>query len=184
MYICSVKVAALTMVGPLAIILLLFLLRGRVAKGVGWLKVRIPKETGFLIAPVVASLSFALCWAPIHHQVEDDSGFVSQRTFPAIVGLFAFVLARFGPFLQPALAARGFYEWRDKIPKMFRWVIAILIPLTVSLVITFQERVTSTSLKEQTVVLLALCTGYLAITPRQGSLAAGFRQTTSRKSNV
>ena len=170
MYFCSASVAVANLAGTIASLCLLWLVRRHVVTAVSKLASQVPSESRFLLAPVLASLLFTLYWAPLHY----ETGLV-QKVFPAVVGVFAFVAQRYGPTFQNVLAARGFYEWRDPISRPIRIVIAILIPLVVSLILTSQERVTAPALKEQFVVILALCTGYLALTPRHGDLGTGIR---------
>lgn len=176
MYLCSATVAGRTLVGPIAaptiVIVLLFLLRNQMLT-------KLPVEARFLVAPVVATILFALSWAAIHYQSTDDSGLLSQKIFPAVIGFFTFVSARYGPAFQRVLVP--FFKVRDKVPSFLRIMIVFLIPLVVALVITFQERVSDTAQKEQIVVLLSLCTGYLALAPRQGDLLSEVRRIVTRK---
>jgi hypothetical protein len=169
MYFCAASVAMANLAGTFASLGLLWLVRRHVIAGVRRFASAVPAESRFVLSPVVASLLFTLCWAPLHYDTED----FFQKIFPAVVGLFAHVSQRHGPALQDLLATRGFYEWRDRFSKRIRIAVAVGIPLAVSLLLTFQTRVTAPAIKEQFVVMLALCTGYLAITPRHGDLRAG-----------
>jgi hypothetical protein len=175
MYVCSAAVALRTLIGPLVAMALFFVLRRRVIKAVRRLTLSLPEETHFLVMPVFTSLYFALYWAPIHYHIGNASGLVSQKTFPAVMGLCAFALSRYGQMFRDKLAVKTFYDWRDKKPRFLRIGIAILFPVALSLAITFQKQVTHSVLKEQSITLITLCFGYLALAPREGSFAVGRR---------
>jgi hypothetical protein len=66
------------------------------------------------------------------------------------------------------------------MPSYARYGIAMLVPLVLSFIITFQDRVTAAAFKEQLVTLVALGTGFLALTPRDGNIPAGVRRRPSR----
>jgi len=176
MYFCSAGIAALSLVGPISILILLLFLRSRIAAAVRYVLIRLPRSTHFLVVPVLAGLCFTLSWAPMHFEISSDQGLVSHRTFPAIVAIFAFVVARHGPSIQRWLQKWRFFDRRDRIHKSLRFAVALLIPLLVSLFITFQVRVTQTALKEQVIVIFSLCTGYLALTPREGRLGTALQR--------
>ncbi len=180
MYLCSAKVGLLTLAGPLASVAVLIVLRRWIAKHIIKLSSRLPQETRFLLAPLVACIVFAFSWAPIHYEAVDDSGLVSQRIFPAIVALFAYSSLRYGAAIQKTLLKTSFFARRDNLPTVVRWLIALLIPLIFSLAITFQNRVSEAALKEQIVTLLALFCGYLALTPRQGDLLLAVHPTAAK----
>lgn len=179
MYLCSVKVASLTMAGPLLVIVGLVVVRRPITAWIKEQTPKLPEEARFLIAPVLATVMFGIAWAGVHYETADLSGILPQRFFPAVVGLFTFAVTRFGPALQQRL--QGFFTVRDRFPAALRIVAALLIPVGVSLLITNQERVSDTALKEQFVVLISLCTGYLALTPRSGDFASGMRDLVERR---
>ena len=175
MYVCSAWVGALAVVGPLILVAVLFVLRRPLARAVARVRERIPEEGRFLAAPITATLVFVIAWAGMHYQTADQSGLVPQTVFPAVVGLFTFAVQRWGPALQRALVP--IFDLRDRYPIGIRLLAAIGIPLVVSLVITFEQRVTATAMKEQVVALLALVTGYIALAPRSGAMLAGIERT-------
>jgi hypothetical protein len=170
MYLCSAKVAALTLVGPLAVTFVVVLFRRTIAKGVEKLSAKIPPSFRSVLGPGVATGCFTMSWSAMHSQTAGATGIVSQRMFPALIGLFTFAMSQFGPHLQRMMP--GFFAFREKLPRILRFILAIAIPAAVALVITYQERVTNTAQKEQVVVLLSMCCGFLALTPRHGNLFA------------
>jgi hypothetical protein len=170
MYLCSAKVALLKLAGPLIISILIFIFRHPIARGISRLGEKLPPDWRFGLPALAAALFFTMSWAAAHAQTSGSSGLVPQKVFPALIGLFTFVVARFGPQIQQSLA--GFFEWREGIPTFLRILAAIAIPIVVSFAITFEERVSQPALKEQTVTLIAMSTGYLALAPRRGDLTS------------
>ena len=179
MYFCSAKVAALTMAGPFIITIIVILLRKPLIKVIGKFAEKLPQETHFLTAPLLATLLFTLTWSAVHYQSDDGTGFFSQQYFPVVIGLFTFITSHYSRFLQRLL--RTFFDRRDHIRLSFRFGLALLLPLFVSLIITFQARVTATALKEQAVLMLSLFTGYLVLAPREGDLLTGMRTMMNQK---
>jgi hypothetical protein len=171
MYVCSAWVGFLTVLVPLAIIALVVVARVPIARGLAALLARLPEEARFLAAPVVATVLFELAWAGVHYETSGQTGLLPQVLFPAVIGLFTFVLMRWNTQLQRALSR--ILALRDRYPMRLRVGAAVAIPLVVSLLITLEPRVTQTALKEQIVVLVALACGYIAFVPRGGDLAAG-----------
>ncbi len=173
MYLCSARVGAMTMVGPIAMIVILFLLRAPITRGTQRLAQRTPENARFLVAPVLATLMFTIPWAGAHYKTSGQNGILPQTVFPAVVGLFTFAVTRWGPALQRRLGR--FFDMRDRVPVPLRMLAAALVPMAIALLITNEDRVTDSAQKEQFVVLLALVAGYLALVPRSGSLAAAAR---------
>lgn len=171
MYGCSAWVALLRVVGPVVVIAALIVLRVPLRRLVRILLGPVPVEARFLVTPVAATLLFVVAWSGMHYATANESGILPQIVFPAVVGLFTHALARYGAALQRALA--GFFAARDRYGVGIRLGAAVAVPLVVSLVITYEQRVTQTALKEQIVVLIGLVAGYLALAPRSGDLAAG-----------
>jgi phosphate starvation-inducible membrane PsiE len=66
----------------------------------------------------------------------------------------------------------AFFERRERLHVALRILITVAIPTLVSLLITNQDRVTDTALKEQFVVLLGLALAYLMLSPKGGVTAA------------
>lgn len=180
MYACSAFVASKILIGPIVITLLLVLFRKPIVRGIGKViaKSKLPIEARFLVAPVIATIFFTCSWSAIHYNSDDGSGLLSQRIFPAVVGLFTFIVFRWEASIQKMLSQ--FFDLREKIPSFLKILSAILIPLLVSLVITFQERVSATAFKAQIVVLLSVCSGYLLLVPRRGDLLSGLKQVVTK----
>ena len=63
-----------------------------------------------------------------------------------------------------------FFRARDVLPKLFRWVLVILVPLMVSLWITAEDRVSNEAYKQQLVVLIGMAAAWVLMTPRTGRL--------------
>ncbi|MBI4318814.1 MAG: zinc ribbon domain-containing protein [Chloroflexi bacterium] len=179
MYVCSMKVAALSVFGPVGLMVLLIVMRQTVT---AWLKTLMPRlhtEARFLVGPVAATALFTMAWAGVHDAAPGRSGLLPQNVFPAVVGLFTFAVGRYGPAVQRALGA--FFDFRDRFPRWMRFVAAMLVPLALSLIITYQQRVSQETLKEQVIVLVALATSYLALAPRAGDLLAGVREMVKKR---
>jgi hypothetical protein len=171
MYLCSLKVGALQAVTPVAMLVLVFVFRSQIKAWLDRFSPSLPQEGRFLFAPVLATLAFLLSWAGLHFDTGEANGILPQRIFPAVIGLFTYSVARWGPDLQRSFD--GFLEGRDRFPKLLRIAAVIVIPLVLSYVITNQDRVSQTALKEQVVVLVALATGFLMLAPRTGDVLAG-----------
>jgi Double zinc ribbon len=171
MYRCSMGVAFQTMIGPLvaAGVALFGVLAMRVP--IGQYILRLRPELRFLVTPLLTTGVFGLLWSGMHSVTAGQSGLLPQTIFPAIVGVFAFAAARFGPEVQKI--ASGFFAARDQFPAPLRAIVALAIPFLLSLVITNQERVTDTARKEQVVVLVTLVTSYFALAPRTRSSTRG-----------
>ncbi|OGF57737.1 MAG: hypothetical protein A2Z21_00905 [Candidatus Fraserbacteria bacterium RBG_16_55_9] len=170
-YMCAAGVALMAVAGPVLVIFLLFVLRAPLAKGLGYIALRLPKEMHFFLAPLLATALYTIAWAGVHYATATLTGILPQIIFPAVIGLFTYAVARYGSDVQRALTP--LLDYRDRFPKWARILAAIAIPLVLSLLLTLQERVTQETLKEQGIVLIALCTGYLALAPRSGDFWSG-----------
>jgi hypothetical protein len=175
MYVCSVKVGALQIVGPLAMMAVVFVFRAWLKAWLDRMSPSLPNEARFLFAPAIATLAFTIAWAGLHYKTTGQSGILPQVMFPALVGLFTYSVARWGPGLQRSLA--GFFDFRDAFPVPIRLVAVIAVPALLAYLITNQERVSDTALKEQFVVLDALAMGFLMMAPRSGDALTGMGQT-------
>jgi hypothetical protein len=166
---CAVGVAAVKMVGPVTVGVIVFLLRGRLAK----LVARVSKNLhpGFrpLIAPTLATLLFLLVWAGSHAHTGGQTGILPQKAFPAIVGVYTFMVVRYSPSLQRKMVR--FFTRRDRVPIVIRIIVTVAVPTAISLLITNQDRVSNTAQKEQFVLLIGLVLAYLMISPKQGDIA-------------
>lgn len=178
MYFCSMKVALLTMVGPIILIVAIIAARAAVTRLSQQLAAKLPADTRFLIPPLVATIFFTIAWSGVHFYTSGDTGLLPQKFFPAVVGLFTYASIRYRELIQNYL--HGFFVVRDQFPKILRVIAAALIPLFLSLIITFQERVSQTALKEQIVVIVAMITGYLALTPFTGRKPAAEKEAAQR----
>lgn len=174
MYACSAGVGLLAMAGPLVTMGVIYVFRRQLTEGAKRLAPRLPLETRFLIAPTIATAIFVISWAGMHYATAGETGLLPQRFFPGAIGLFTYVVTRFGSSLQARLGP--FFDFRDRYPSKARFAAAILLPLVISLVITAEARVSQTAMKEQLVVVISLATGYLAVAPRSGDLLSGVRR--------
>ena len=168
MYFCSAFVAFKTLIGPIIFMALIFIFRKIIFKTVKQLKSIIPSDFQFLLNPLVATLIFTILWAGSHFTTSHKIGIMGQRSFPVVVGLFAYITSNYYKLIQEKLAK--FFKIRDKFPKIIRYIIAILIPIVLSLVIAFQDRVSEVALKEQFIVLVSLVSGYLVLIPKKGTI--------------
>ncbi|MBN1152228.1 MAG: hypothetical protein JXA58_03365 [Dehalococcoidia bacterium] len=164
MYLCSMKVGMVTVVGPILIMVVIFLLRKPLFAAVPMANERIPSRWQFLLPPVVAAAAFTMSWAGYHVQTWNKTGIMPHSVFPAVIGLFTYAVARFGP--EIAHTFESYFHVRDGIPRFLRYVLVIAVPLTVALIITFEERVSNEALKEQFIVLVGLIVAYLLVSPR------------------
>lgn len=163
MYGCSIRVGLLTLIGPLLIVGVLVLMRPLLRWVVAAVTRLLPAGARFLVPSLVATALFTLAWAGVHWATGDLVGLLPQRLFPAAIGLFTFIVIRYdGPLRQ---SLEPFFQRRAAVPTPVRGVLAILVPLLVALLITNEERVSDTATKEQLVVLVGLCVGYLAFAP-------------------
>jgi hypothetical protein len=173
MYACSMGVASLVVAGPLLTLVLVYVFRRQLMRLAAWAAPRLPTETRFLLAPLIATAVFGMAWAGMHPQTGDQVGLLPQRLFPCVAGLFSYLVVRFAGPIQQRLAR--FFDMRERYPVWQRFVAAIVTPMLLALLLTAQERVSQTALKEQVVVLVAMVTGYLALAPRTGDLLAGVK---------
>jgi hypothetical protein len=171
MYLCSAGVGLLTIAVPLLSMLVIFLIRKPLTRWIQKLIPKLPEESRFLVMPAFATAFFVIAWSGAHRLTGTQWGILPQMVFPAVIGLFTYSVAQYGPKLQMSL--KPFFDTRDKFPKLLRFLIVIAVPMVISLVITAQERVSQEALKEQFVVLVALVTGFMIMAPRSGDIMAG-----------
>jgi len=174
MYFCSAGVGLLTMAGPLLLIVAAFYFRKTLSALVRRYARLLPTEAQFLVAPLLATLLFAMSWSGSHFSTGNGMGIMPQTLFPAVIGLFTFAVGRWGPDAQRRLAP--FFDLRDRYPMRLRIAAAIVVPIALSLIITAETRVSNTAFKEQLVVLVGLVSGFLALSPRSGNVLAGVAQ--------
>ena len=164
MFWCSAGVALQYLAGPLLLMVLMFVMRRQIANLVKQLIPRVPADYLFLVAPLAATLVFTMTWAPAHSGLENAMGLVPQMMFPALVGVYTYGISRFGPHIQRNF--RGMFEFRESIPKIGRIAALIAIPFLIGKVTMMnQVYVGQPALKEQFIVLLCMCLGYLALAP-------------------
>jgi len=173
MYLCSAAVGLLTFAGPVALLVLAFVLRRRIGRLVASGARFVPAEARFLVAPLLATALFGLAWSGSHYTTAWNVGLLPQTFFPGVVGLFTFAVARWGPPLQARLAR--FFDLRDRFSLGLRVAAAFAVPIVLSLLLTRETRVSLTAVKEQTIVLVGLLSAFLALAPRRGDLMAGVR---------
>lgn len=171
MYLCSAGVGLMVIAAPVLLMVVIFLLRKPLTERVERLTQKLPKETRFLVAPALATIIFVIAWSGVHKDTASQWGMLPQIIFPAVIGLFTFAVARFGPSVQGTLGS--FFDSRDRLPRWIRLLAVIAVPMLLALLITYQERVTQEALKEQFIVLVALVMVYLMMSPRVGALASG-----------
>ncbi len=174
MYFCSAKVGMLQIVGPVIMMVLVFVFRKQLKAQLDKIAPDLPPEARFLFAPIIATLAFTLSWSGFHYHTSGQSGILPQTIFPAAVGLFTFSVARWGADWQRKLT--GFFDFREGIPTFLRFVLVIGVPVLLSFLLTHQKYVSHTALKEQVVVLVALTVGFLMLAPRSGDVLAGMGQ--------
>lgn len=165
MDVCSAWIGLLTILAPLAFIVVLFIYRRKLVRFVKAQASKAPEEMRFLVAPLVATLLFAVAWAGIHHSIGGRVGLVAHRYFPTLVGLFAYATTAFGGWMHGGMG--GFLDVRDRVNAKVRLLLALAVPLIISILITRQTRVTQSALKEQFVVLIALVLGWILLAPRK-----------------
>jgi hypothetical protein len=167
---CAAGVAAFKMIGPICVGVIVFLLRGRLAKLVARVSKNLHPGARPLIAPTLATLLFLLVWAGSHARTGGQTGIVPQKAFPAIVGVYTFMVVRYSPTLQRKMVR--FFTKRDRVPIVVRIIVTVAVPTAVSLLITNQDRVSNTAQKEQFVLLIGLVLAYLMISPKSGDVAS------------
>jgi hypothetical protein len=167
MYWCSAAVGLRTIAVPVALMLLVVRFRAWLASLVRTLIPRLPPAGRSYVAPGMATLVFVLVWSGAHFAMASEVGILPQRLFPAVIGLFTYLVTAYRPRLQRALGA--FFETRDRLPRWLWVAVAVGVPLAVSLTITRGQVVTRGPLKEQFVVLVGLGIGYLVLTPTGGA---------------
>lgn len=168
MYICSAFVAFKTLLGPLLVMAVIIIFRKSIIKLIHKLQPKVPHTYRFLLAPLVSTLIFTIIWSGSHPNIYDTNGIINQRFFPAIVGLFTFITANYQNQIQEKL--KGFFIKRDTFSKPLRYLIAFAIPFILSMIITFEDRVSNVAFKEQLIVIISLISGYLVLLPRKGSI--------------
>lgn len=172
---CSAVAAVATLAAPVALLVVLFLGRKRIAEVIRANVERLPVVARFLVGPSVATALFVLTWASAHHDVL-QWGLVPQILFPALVGLFGWITVRWNLAIQQRLAA--FFERRDALPRSRRFAVAAAVPAVLGIVLGIDPD--GFAWKEQLVVLAGLASVYLALVPRTGDLIEAIEEAVSR----
>ncbi|MCP4961064.1 MAG: SH3 domain-containing protein [Actinomycetia bacterium] len=167
MYVCSAKIGFLQALGGIISLVVVIALRRPIQSQ---LRKILPKGGSSLAIPLLTTVLFGVFYASTHADTSSESGLVSQRMFPAVIGLLTFAGMRFGP----ALARRfgGAIGKRNRIPGVFRGLLAVGLPMILAYVSMNQERVSDTARKEQLVVLATMLFGYVAFLPMNGDITS------------
>ena len=166
MYLCSARVGLMRILGGvIALAVVLAFRRPLQAQ----LRRVLPAGGSSLVGPVIGTALFSLVHAATHADTGDQSGFLPQRYFPAVVGLLLFAATRLGPRLANRFG--NALTTRDRLPAAIRAAFAIGVPMVLAYVTMNEERVTDTARKEQLVVIATMFCGYLAFIPRDGYVA-------------
>jgi hypothetical protein len=187
MFVCSsgVAIAAIAL-GPLVVAVVLFLFRRQLTSLLKAGVSRLPVSLQHLGAPLIATPVFLVGWAGVHLKSSADVGFVAQSQFPAAIGLFTYLAARYTPALQRSL--EPWLAARDRLPGKLRVAAAIGLPMIIGIAVTWamadeSGRINQQALTEQIVVVLSLVAGFVALLPRdeagqraQGPAFAGVRR--------
>lgn len=159
--VCGSILAVLTILGAAAAMAGLLLVRLPLRRSLSALFGGGPESLAFLGAPLLATVLFTVGWAGVQYHFPERPGIVADGTFPAVVGLLTYALARYGPIAQTG--AEGIFEWRDGLPLRQRLAAVPLTPVVFSLVAT---PLLHTPVRDQSTVILAMVVGYVLLTPR------------------
>jgi len=171
MFFCSAGVALLQMLPAFIALVLIFVFRRPLMRWVQGITPKLSPGIQFLVAPAVATCLFVIVWAGVHYTLPIQTGLLPQIIFPAVIGLFTFIIVRYGDGLRRALDP--FFESRDRVPRWLCFVGVIAIPLLLSVLITqpWRQIVTAGPQLEHFIVLVAVVVAFLLITPRLGGPA-------------
>jgi hypothetical protein len=169
MFTCSAKVGLYRCIGAIVVGLVMLVFTRPIQRQIQKVKRRLPRQSHFLIGPLVGTAAFTSIYAGIHSDTASANGFVNQRTFPAVIGVLGYLAPVLGRFMSTK--APTFFDRRDKIPPFARILVAIGIPLLLAYFLNNQDRVTDTAKKEQTTVLLTMTMTFLMVLPKSGDLA-------------
>ena len=171
MYVCSAKVALLTITGPIGLGLLLVgclvVFRRWTAPGIVACASKVPAKFRYIVPPVFTTLLFTITWAGTHYGMAFDLGILPQILFPVVIGLLGWALLRYDPMFRQGEYFGRLFAWRDRVPLVLRVVVALLVSALLSLSLTFEGRVTHAATKEQIVVVFTLVAGYTLLWPKR-----------------
>ncbi len=171
MFFCSAGVALLQLLPAAIALVLIFVFRKPLMRWVQGITPRLSPGIQFLVAPAVGTGLFTIVWAGVHYTLPIQVGLLPQIIFPAVVGLYTFIIVRYGDGLRRSLDP--FFESRDRFPRWLCFVGAIAIPMLLSVLITqpWRQIVTAGPQLEHFIVLVALIVVFLLLTPRANELA-------------
>ena len=171
MFFCSAGVALLQLLPAAIALVLIFVFRKPLMRWVQGITPKLSPGIQFLVAPAVATCLFVIVWAGVHYTLPIQTGLLPQIIFPAVIGLFTFIVVRYSEGLQRALDP--FFESRDRFPRWLRFVGVLAVPLLLSVLITQPWRtiVAAGPQLEHFIVLVALVVAFLLLAPRAGELA-------------
>jgi hypothetical protein len=161
MYLCAASVALRTALGSIVLMVIFLFCRQRLIRAGSRLVLRTAVEMRFLVRPLISTFLFVILWAGAHQETSELSGLISQKIFPAVLGLFVFFAARYGKTIHTRLIP--FWVARNQRPKWLRIVVAIALSLTFAFWLTDEPRVSMPAMKEQIIVIASLVMGYLAL---------------------
>lgn len=135
MFFCSAGVALLQLLPAAIALVLVFVFRKPLMRWVQQgITTKLSPGMQFLVAPAVATCLFVIVWAGVHYTLPIQTGLLPQIIFPAVIGLFTFIIVRYGDGLRRALDP--FFESRDRFPRWLRFVAVLAVPLLISVLIT------------------------------------------------
>ena len=169
MYFCSALVGLRVVFGSLVLAVAMLILRKPITAVVNLVNRAVPPQFRSVLPAVVAAGFFAVVWSGSHASTGHLWGILPHRAFPAVVGLFVQITMVWGPGFMARHAT--FFDARDRLPKIFRWGLVILVPMAVSLFITAEQRVSNEAFKQQFVVLVGMIAAYVIMTPKSGKLS-------------
>jgi hypothetical protein len=167
---CSARVAVSRAAGSIVMIVVAIVFRRPLQKKVRELTKKLAPGARFLVSPMLATSMFTMVYGDLHSDTAATNGYVSQKTFPALVGTLTFLAVRFGPKVTQRFP--GFFGTRDKVPMFLRLIPVLLLPLALSYRINQptpgNPYLQDTAKKEQLVILVSLASTYLAVLPTSG----------------
>lgn len=168
---CGAVVAVISMSGSIASLAALWLVRLPLSRVLRRTLTLLPPEARFLGAPVFTTVIFTLGWAGIGFHFFTRPGILPDGLFPAVVGLMAYLMARYEAQLRrlPVTPWAG----RERLSRRARLGLAVLVPALSAMLLT---PITRAPVRDQLVVLLTLLSTYVLLAPGTGELLAGLRQ--------
>jgi len=166
-YACAGKSAAINLILPIAIALILFLVRKRLASSAARCLQRVPLQLRPLVGPALATLLFAAFWAWNHYSTPFMMGILPQIVFPAAIGTFTYVSKRQNQQTRQRSAPLSWFN--DRIPKTMRIVLIAAATISLSWAFGLQRLITGVPLQQQILVLVGLALSYVALSPRQSA---------------